>query len=462
MTESRFRVPHTLVLLAGMILLAFASTFVLPQGSFERFTNDHDREQVIPDSYSKAEDPHYLPWHTALTAIPKGFEAAQGIIFFIFITGGTFAVLRATGAIDAALSKMLRTLGHKPQWLLLCAILVFAIGSATIGMAEEYIPFVPILIALCLALKLDTMTAIGTLCIGYGVGYGAAIINPFTVLIAQDVSNVGTTQGMTIFRLVLLVTFVAVGFHHVWSYAKRVRANPERSLVAGIEPPAGLKATTNDRPFTTQDIAVISLLVGALILLVIGLTRWHWYLVEMGALFLAVTIILGAIGRLGASGTANEFCKGAAELTTTALLVGFARTIEVVLEEGAIIDTIVQGISVPLQALPPYVAAVGMFAVQSACNFFIPSGSGQAYVTMPLMAPLADLVGVSRQVAVLAYQFGDGFTNILVPTNAVLIGILGLANIPYDRWLRFIGPFMLKIWLLGSLALVAAVIFGIQ
>ncbi len=462
MTESRFRVPHTLVLLAGMILLAFVSTFLLPQGSFERFTNEHNREQVVPDSYSRAEEPHNLPWHTALTAIPKGFEAAQGIIFFIFFTGGTFSVLRATGAIDAALSKMLRALGHKPQLLILCAILVFAIGSATMGMAEEYIPFVPILIALCLALKLDTMTAIGTLCIGYGVGYGAAVINPFTVLIAQDVANVPTTLPMTALRLVLLVLFVGVGFHHVWSYAKRVRADPARSLVAGIEPPPGLKATASDHPFTTKDVAVILLLLTALVVLICGLTMWHWYLVEMGALFLAVSILLGLIARLGASRTASEFCKGAGELTTTALLVGFARTIEVVLEEGGIIDSIVHGISMPLKELPPSIAAVGMFAVQSVCNFFIPSGSGQAYVTMPLMAPLADLVDVSRQVAVLAYQFGDGFTNILIPTNAVLIGILGLANIPFDRWVRFVGPFMLKIWVLGSVALIVAVVFGIQ
>ena len=468
MTKPRFQVPHTLVLLSGMILLAYIATFLLPQGSFERFTNEHGREQVVPDSYSRAEESHVLPWHTVLTAVPKGFEAAQDIIFFIFITGGTFSVLRATGAIDAALSKMLRALGHKPQWLILCAILVFAIGSATMGMAEEYIPFVPILIALCLALKLDTMTAIGTLCIGYGVGYGAAVLNPFTVVIAQDIANVPMTQGMITLRLVLLALFVAVGFHHVWRYASRVRADPSRSLVAGIEPPAGLKATASDHPFTGKDVAILTLMVVALVVLIMGLTVWkglteeHWYLVEMGGLFLAVSILLGLIGRLGASRTAREFCKGAGELTTTALLVGFARTIQVVLEEGSIIDTIVHSISVPLKTLPPSIAAVGMFAVQSVCNFFIPSGSGQAYVTMPLMAPLADLVEVSRQVAVLAYQFGDGFTNILIPTNAVLIGILGLANIPYDRWLRFVGPFMLKVWVLGSVALIVAVVFNIR
>jgi uncharacterized ion transporter superfamily protein YfcC len=461
MTKSRFRVPHTLVLLTGMIVLAYGLTFVLPQGQFERFTNEHDREQVVPDTYTLVATPEHLPWHTALTAIPRGFEAAQGIIFFIFITGGTFSVLRATGAVDAALSKMLRSLGHKPQLLILTAIMVFAAGSASIGMAEEYIPFVPVLVALCLALKLDTMTAIGTLCVGYSVGYGAAILNPFTVLIAQDVANVPTTVEMTLVRSLLLVLFIAVAFHHVWSYAKKVRANPADSLVAGIEPPAGLQPTASDHPFAAKDVLVILLLLAALALLICGLTMWHWYLVEMSALFLAVSVLLGVIGRMGPSRTATAFCVGAAELTTTALLVGFARTIEVVLDDGGIIDTIVHGISLPLQQLTPSLAAVGMFAVQSVCNFFIPSGSGQAYVTMPLMAPLADLVGVSRQVAVLAYQFGDGFSNIIVPTNAVLVGILGLANIPFDRWLRFVVPFMVKVTVLGSIALVVVVLLGL-
>ena len=461
MTQARFRVPHTLVLLAGMILLAFALTYVLPQGAFERVENEQGREQVVPGTYERAPEPERLAWHTFLTAVPKGFEAAQGIIFFIFITGGAFSVLRATGAVDAALSKTLRTFGDRPQLLILSAMFVFAVGSATIGMAEEYIPFVPVLVALCLALELDTLTAIGTLCVGYAVGYGAAILNPFTVLIAQDVAGVTTTGAMTAFRAVLLLVFLAVGFHHVWSYASRVRKDPANSHVADIDPPEGLKPTSKDHAFTTKDTLVILVILVALGLLICGLTMWHWYLVEMGALFLAVSVILGFIGRLGASTTAAEFCKGAAELTTTALLVGFARTIEVVLDDGGIIDTIVHGISVPLQSLPASLAAVGMLAVQSVCNFFIPSGSGQAYVTMPLMAPLADLVGISRQVAVLAFQFGDGFTNILVPTNAVLVGILGLANIPFDRWLRFVVPFMIKIWIVASLALVVAVIAGI-
>jgi uncharacterized ion transporter superfamily protein YfcC len=205
---------------------------------------------------------------------------------------------------------------------------------------------------------------------------------------------------------------------------------------------------------------VLAVTLATLVVLVIGIKLWHWYLIEMGALFLGLSLALAAIGRIGPDRAARTFATGAAELTTTALLIGFARAIEVVLSEGRVIDTVVWAIGQPLQQLGSAAAAVGMFMVQSAINLFIPSGSGQAYVTMPLMAPLADLVGVSRQVAVLAYQFGDGFTNILVPTNVVLMGILAIAGVPYQRWLRFVLPFMLQVWVLGSIALVVAVMIG--
>lgn len=196
-------------------------------------------------------------------------------------------------------------------------------------------------------------------------------------------------------------------------------------------------------------------------MLIYGLTQLGWYLVEMSALFLGLALVLAIVGRIDADRAATAFGTGAAELTMTALLIGFARAIQVVLDDGGVIDTIVHGLSVPLQTMGPSLAAIGMLVVQTLTNFLIPSGSGQAYVTMPIMAPLADVVGVSRQVAVLAFQFGDGFTNILVPTNPVIIGMLAIAGVPYDRWLRFVMPFMLKVWAVAAVALVAAVWLGV-
>jgi uncharacterized ion transporter superfamily protein YfcC len=456
--ERRFHVPHTLVLLLGMIVLAYGLTLVLPAGSYERVTNEAGREQVVPGSYERLADVDRLPPTEVFTAIPHGFEAAGEIIFFILIIGGMFGVFRATGAADAAIGSMLRRFGSRPALLLGGTMAIFALGSATIGMAEEYIPFLPLLVALTAALGMDAIVAVGVMCVGYGVGYGAALINPFTVFIAQDIAGVPQGSGLTL-RAVLLVLFFIVGFHHVWRYAKRIQANPEESLVADIDIDVHMHAR-DDLPLTGRRRLVLISLGVALVVLIYGLKVWHWYLVEMGALFLGLSVVMAILGRISADDAAKQFGIGASELTMTALLVGFARSIQVVLENGQVVDTIIAGMASPLQRLGPELAAAGMFAFQSVLNFFIPSGSGQAYVTMPLMAPLADLVEVSRQTAVLAFQFGDGFTNILVPTNAVLIGILSIAAVPYDRWVRFLLPFMLKVWLLGSVALVVAVMIG--
>ena len=374
--------------------------------------------------------------------------------------GGMLGIFRAPGAADAAIGSMLRRFGDRPALLLGGTMAVFATGSATIGMAEEYIPFVPLLVVLTAALGMDAIVAVGVMAVGYGVGYGAALINPFTVLVAQEVADVPQGSGL-LFRGALLVVFLAVGFHHVWRYARRVQADPSASLMAGVEADAAAApAAAADVPLTGRRRLVLLALLGGLVLLVYGLGQWHWYLVEMGALFLGLCIVMAVISHLSADDAAREFGVGASELTMTALLIGFARSIEVVLNDGRVIDTIVAGLAAPLERLGPELAAVGMYAVQSVFNFFVPSGSGQAYVTMPLMAPLADLVGVTRQTAVLAYQFGDGFTNILVPTNPVIIGILAIAGVPYLRWLRFLLPFMVKIWVLGSVALVVAVLVG--
>lgn len=458
MSSSRFKVPHTLVLLFGMIVLAQILTYVLPQGAYQRVTNEHGREEVVAGTYHAIEDGARLAWHRMFTAIPSGFGAAEEIIFFVFIVGGAFAVLRATGAVDALIAWLLARLGGRPGLLITGGVTLFALGSASIGMAEEYLPFLPVLLVLVRGLGFDAMTAVGILCIGYGVGYGAALINPFTVMIAQEVAGLPPTSGLW-YRAILLAVFLPVGIHHVWSYARKVERDPSASLVADVESEA-VTEIPESVPFHGTHRLVLGVVVVTIVVLVYGIKTWDWYLHEMGGLFLGLSIVLAIIARMGPDRTAREFCFGATELTTTALLIGFARTIEVVLDEGQVVDTIIHGVATPLETMGAAGASVGMLAFQSLCNFFIPSGSGQAYVTMPLMAPLADLVGVSRQVAVLAYQFGDGFTNIMIPTNAVLVGILAMAGVPFDRWMRFVLPFMVKMWALAAIALMTAVWIG--
>jgi uncharacterized ion transporter superfamily protein YfcC len=314
-----------------------------------------------------------------------------------------------------------------------------------------------VLVALCLAMGLDAMTAVGIMVVGYGIGYGVATHNPYTVLVAQPIAGLPPTSGWE-FRLALFIPFVAIGAHHVWSYARRVQADPEKSLLYGLPQttavPAEYPALTGPR------IAIALLTLGALGAMVYGISQRGWYLTELGALWLAVAIAAGLISRIGLDETARSFAAGAADLAIVALLVGFARSIALLLEQGQVLHTIVHGLSLPLQQTGPAVASVGMLVVQTLLNFFIPSGSGQAFATMPIMAPLADVVGVTRQTAVLAFQFGDGFSNMVLPTNIILMAILGAAGIPYDRWLRFVGPLLLKLLAAAAVTLVIAVLIG--
>ena len=448
------RFPDSLVLIFALILLAQVAGWVLPAGEFER-----DGRRVVPGTYQVV-DAEPLPPLAFLTAIPAGLGAAQEIIFFVFLVGGVIGVVRATGAIDAAIGAAITRLGSRPVWLVGGAVGLFALGASTVGMAEEYMPFVPILVTMCLALRLDAVVAVGIIYVGAGVGYACAAFNPFTVLIAQDIAGVTLTSGQAP-RWVLLMVCGAVGVHHILRYAARIRADPEASLVRSVDYSNGF-TLPEDQRFTARRWAVLVVLAGGIGLFVWGVAARGWYLSELSAVFLAIGLIAAAVAGVAPNRTARSFLGGAAEMTATALLIGFARTIEVVLSDARVIDTIVYGLAQPLAALPSHAAALGMLAVQTTANLFIPSGSGQAYVTMPIMAPLADLTGLTRQTAVLAFQFGDGFTNMLVPTNALLMGMLALGRIPYQRWLAFVVPLLAKLYLVAAVALVAAVQFGYE
>jgi uncharacterized ion transporter superfamily protein YfcC len=453
------RVPHTLVLLFGIMVLAWLGTWVLPQGQFERVANEQGRQMVVAGTYAPVDETVRLAPTVLLTVVPRALAAAQDIIFLVLLVGGAISVLRATGMIDAMLGAVLKHAGRSPGLLIGVGIFVFAAGSGAIGVAEEYIPFAALLIALCLAMRMDVMTAIGIMVVGYGIGYGVAALNPYTVLVAQGVAGLPPTSGWA-YRLLLFIPFVAIGVHHVWSYARRVQADPAASLMADIEP---LHAPPSEYPpLDGRRLLVLLASLATLLLMVWGIAARGWYLVEIGALFLGLAIVAGLVGGLGADGTAKRFTEGACELAGTALLIGFARSIALILEDGQVLDTVVHGLAAPLGSVGAYGAAIGMLLIQTVLNFFIPSGSGQAFATMPIMAPLADLVGISRQTAVLAFQFGDGLANMIVPTNVVLMSILGIAGIPYDRWFRFIWPLMVKLLVAAALALVGAVAMGYQ
>jgi uncharacterized ion transporter superfamily protein YfcC len=416
--------------------------------------NAKGKKPLVPGTYEVKEDGESLPWHATLTSIAKGFEEAQDVIFFVFVVGGIIGIIRATGAIDALIGRAINAFKGQPVLLVAGMTLLFAVGSSTIGMAEEYMPFIPILVTLCLALKMDAVVALGIVYIGAGVGYGCAAVNPFTVTIAQDIAGVERQSGWE-FRVIFMMIAATIGVMHIMRYARKVQADPQRSLVKDIDYSTGYEMPENVA-LTPSRIIVLIAFAGAIVTFVYGSAVHEWYFTELMALFIGLGIVAAIVGKVSPNTAATKFCEGAAEMTTTALLIGVARTIEVVLTDGTIIHTIINGIAESISGLGPFLASVGMLAVQSVANLFIPSGSGQAYVTMPIMAPLAEICDVTPQTAVLAYQVGDGFTNMIVPTNALLMGMLALGRIPFGRWIKFILPLMFQLYLLAIGAMFVA------
>ena len=458
MKNRLLRMPDTLVLMFMIMMVALALTWVLPAGSFETVVNDQGREVVRAGTYAKIEDASRLaPWEL-FTVVPRAMADVQGIIFFVLIIGGALAVIRKTGAIEAFMGSVIRRAGHSTFWIIALGVFLFAMASATLGMAEEYIPLAAILISLCVAMRMDAVAAIGIMVVGYCVGYGAALLNPFTLFIAQDIAELQQGSGLG-YRAIIFWPFLAIGIHHVWAYARRVQRNPEASLVYGVE--SARPPESNNLPeMTGRRKGVIAATAAALVLLVYGIVWRGWYLTELSAVFVALPIAVALIARMSFDDLAKNFTLGASELAGTAILIGFARSIGMIMEDGQILHTVVNSLASPLVGLPTELSAVGMLVIQSIMNIFVSSGSGQAYLTMPLMAPIGDLVGMTRQASVLAFQFGDGFMNMIVPTNAVLMGIIGLAGIPYDRWFRFVLPLIIKLLAFAAVCMVVAVWIG--
>lgn len=452
----------SLVLIFSFIVFAQLLSYVVPHGQFERapMPGNPDNMVVVDGTFARlaAEDSVSLPpWHF-LMALTDGLAAAQGIIFLIFLVGGVIAVLRKTGAIDAALHGAVERLGSSPWLLIGGCLLLFSIGSFTIGMGEEYVPLVPIIVTMSLAMRMDAIVAMGMVWVPYGIGWACAGINPFGVLIAQNIANVPLTSGWA-FRLILMFAFLAIAFHHIYRYAMRVQAEPATSLVADVDYSTGFEAPS-DLQMTPRRIVILIVFALGLVGFVYGVSEHHWYIPELNAIFLGIGLLAALIAGMSAGDTSRTFLEGAAAMTPAALLVGFARTIEVVMSDGQIIDSVVFSIAGLLEGLPAEASAIGMLMVQTICNFFIPSGSGQAFVTMPIMSPLATLTDVPQQTAVLAYQFGDGFTNMIVPTSALVMGALALGKVPYAAWFRFVGPLLLKLFAAAAVFLVLSMHIG--
>lgn len=526
------KVPHTYVIIFALIALCAVLTWIIPGGEFDReivSVNGVDREVIKSDSFHYVES-NVQTWQL-FSAFFDGFVNTANIIAFILMIGGAFWILNETKSIDIGIysflkfskkwerSKFLRKLGVN-NIILTGIMLIFSLFGAVFGMSEETIAFTIIFVPLAISMGYDSIVGVSLCFVAAALGFAGAFLNPFTVGIAQGLSNIPLFSGIE-YRIFMWVVINIVGFVFILRYAAKVHKNPKKSLVyeedkywrnrnsetsmdfdfivpktAWISffalsaililfsisfPMTNLKIGNSELSFPAVPIStgifvlagflslrktvhyyILSLLSFTIVFLIIGVMGYSWYVMEIATLFLALGIFSG----IAAGKTPNEitklFIEGAKDILSAALVVGLAGGIIVILEDGKIIDTILYYVSQSMSDLGKVGSVSVMYLIQTFLNIFIPSGSGKAALTMPMMSQFSDLIGISRQATVVAFQFGDGFTNMITPTSGVLIGVLGIAKIPYEKWFKWVAPFIIILTILGFLLLLPTVLMELN
>lgn len=457
--KKKWKTPHTFVILVAIIIIAAIATYLIPAGEFTRFKDAATGKTLVEaGSYhriaSNPLNPLLIP-----SAIYTGIVKSASTITFMLIIGGAFEVITSTGALTALCKKLSKTFSKHKYAVIPVFLILFSIFGFTMGMSSEVMIFVPIGITLALFLGLDKVTGTAMIALGAAVGFTAGILNPFNVGVAQDIAELPLFSGMA-YRIVILVILLAATSAYIIIYAKKVAANPEKSVIYGIQENTEYTFEDVSDSISKSQIAVLVIMAAGFGILIYGLSKKGWYFEEMSGLFIFMGIACGLVSGYGPSRIAKEFGNGAKGIVVGCLIIGIARTVEVILSDAKILDTIVYGIVNIVNVMPGSIKAVGMFICQSLINCVIVSGTGQAAVTMPLMVPVSDLVGISRQTAVLAFQLGDGFSNSVLPMSSSLMGYLAVSKIPYSKWLKFMMPLFLIWTALGCLFMLGALIIG--
>ena len=453
-------IPDAVTIVLFIMAVVGVMTWIIPAGMFESVINEQGREVVVPGTYHLVES-NPQGFFDFLQAPFQGLVAAANIIAFVFIVGGAFKVIQATGAINAGLKSVVALSVERPELkgvLLGLLMFFFSIGGATFGMSEEVLVFVLITIPLALKMGYDSITGVAIPFVGAGAGFAGAFLNPFTIGIAQGIAEVPVFSGFY-YRLLVWLVFTTVAIWFVMRYMKRISKNPALSPMYQIDKERDLRDFDKDSEhFTVRHKSVLALLGLSLVVLVYGVDEHDWYLPEISALFFGLGLVAAVVGNLSVRKASDAFVKGAEEMVLAALVIGLARGILVLAEDGKIIHTMLDFAAGLTEGLPSYLSVQLMFFLQSFLNFFVPSGSGQAALTMPIMAPLSDLMGFSRQTAVLAYQLGDGITNLIVPTSGVLMAIMAIAGIPYQVWFKWVWKLLLIFTIAAMLFLIPPVL----
>ena len=430
----KLKVPNTYVIIAVIIALCAVLTWFVPGGQYVKAddgTLSYESVDAVPQTWQ------------VLSAVYHGFVKQAGIIVFILVVGGAFWLLNATGAVEAGIQRFIVRIGKRDILVLVALTVLFSLAGAVFGMSEETIPFVGIVVPLVVSMGYDAFMGMLVVYVASNVGFSSAFLNPFTVGIAQGMADLPLFSGMGYrifcwaFLTILMVVFV-------WFYAKRTRKEPTVILSASEE---------SVTPLTKRQSWILVVLLLTVIALIVGVTCWDWYMPEITGLFLGMGIVCGIIAGFSANKIADELLAGARDILSAALVVGFASGIIVILQDGKVVDSILHGMQEGLDGSSPVASLSAMYGIQALINFIIPSATAKAAITIPIMAPFADMVGVSRQAMVLAFQFGDGFTNMVTPTSGVLVAALAMARIPYAKWVKWVWKGVLVLLVLGLLLL---------
>jgi len=473
MKFSEFKIPHVFIFLFLIIIFCSILSYIIPSGSFERekrVINKIEQNVVVSGSYNEIPKhisikgvligenvkDHASPnsFFSVLTSVPKGLTQSATLIFFIFILGAVFNLIVETKTIHAFLSELIKRFSKSPTLLFFLIYLTISTGSAFMGIYIELLPLIPILIILAKQNGYDTMFGFALGVLPVYIGWSTATTNPFTVQIAQQIAELPIGSGMGL-RFVIFALGILIGFTYLMRYGNSVKNKKRTSLTSSYSNAFVEGDEIKNVKLTAKHVSILVVLLIGYACILSSVQFMGWGLIEMSAGFLAIGIAVIFISGWSGDKSMEVFSNGLKSMIIPALIVGVARGISVVMVESQIMDSILFYFSNTLANQSQSVAVSGMLVFQSFLNFFIPSASGQALVSMPLMTPLSDLLGFSRQTAVLAFVFGDGFSNMVIPTNGVLMAMLGIGGVSFGKWIRFVLPVF---WILIILAIVTVIL----
>ena len=460
--KKKFNLPHTFIILFAIIVICAILTWVIPAGSFDYMENADGRQVAIAGTWHEVDDVSPVGPFRVFELVYEGMVDAADISFLVFITYASVVFVIKSGAFDGAVAALLKVFKGKSSLITIPVfMLIIGLGSSTIGMFEEWLPFIPVFAAIYVGMGYDALVGLAVIAFGAGMGYSGAMMNPFTVGVAQGIAEVTYMSGSG-YRLICHLCMWAVAAAVTMKYAAKVHDDPTKSYLYGtkLEEISTEKAVdVENLEFGIKQKLVLADLIITILLVVYGVIKLSWYFSQICGIFLIMAIVCAIIMRWDLNTIGTTFAVGFQEATTAAIMIGIARGVKLVLVEGGIIDTVVYGFTLPLSHLPAWLSAVAMLIMQTLLNFFIPSGSGQAAVSMPIMAPVADLLGITRDTAVLAFQFGDGLSNIIWPTAYAAV-MAGLAGVPLEKWWKFAFKLFGLIIIVQAILMVVAVAIG--